>query len=102
MVSFVQDCSLGQIKMEQQTSHPPKTIKDETTQSPKRAIFPSLISLLLLLFGGGGGGEWFPFLFTFSKIVACLAVAVCQGEFISFREITRSETLARQAVMNLV
>ena len=52
--------------------------------------------------GGGGGGEWFPFPLTFSKILACLVVVVYQGEFISFRKITLSETLARQAIMNLV
>ena len=36
---------------------------------------------------GVGNGEWFPCPVTLSKIVACLAVAVFQGEFISFREI---------------
>ena len=46
-------CNLGRNKMEQQTPNPPnppRQIKDETAQKPKRANFPSLL-------GGGGGRE---------------------------------------------
>ena len=49
------DYNLGQNKMEQQanpppTTNPPRQIKDETAQKPKRANFLSLI-------WGGGRGE---------------------------------------------
>ena len=61
----IRDYNLGENKLEQQTPipppPPPSQIKDEATQKPKRAIFPS---------GGAEGGvPNFPFIL--SKIVAC-------------------------------
>ena len=57
-IYFVQDCNLGQNKMEQQTPIPPKS-RMKPHEGQKRAIFP---------FGGGGGGG-LGFLFILSKIV---------------------------------
>ena len=47
-IYFVQDCNLGQNKMEQQTPIPPKS-RMKAREGQKRTIFPSLI------WGGGGG-----------------------------------------------
>ena len=60
-IYFVQDCNLGQNKMEQQTPIPPKS-RMKPHEGQKRAIFPSLIWR-----GRGGGG--LGFLFILSKIV---------------------------------
>ena len=49
-IYFVQDCNLGQNKMEQQTPIPPKS-RMKPREGQKRAIFPSLI------WGGEGGSR---------------------------------------------
>ena len=51
-IYFVQDCNLGQNKMEQQTPIPPKS-RMKPREGQKRAIFPSLI------WRGRGGGSRF-------------------------------------------
>ena len=50
-IYFVQDCNLGQNKMEQQTPIPPKS-RMKPREGQKRAIFPSLI------WGEGGGSRF--------------------------------------------
>ena len=65
-IYFVQDCNLGQNKMEQQTPIPPKS-RMKAREGQKRAIFPSLI------WGGEGGGLDFPVIL--SKIVVQLNFA---------------------------
>ena len=55
-IYFVQDCNLGQNKMEQQTPIPPKS-RMKPHEGQKRSIFPSLIWR-----GRGGGGLGFPFI----------------------------------------